>query len=1054
MRELIIVATEAASGGRGLQGVTATLATHGLTLERILRGTGDGGTREFHRVMVPDAKAEALQAELQADPDIEAAYLKPPEAQAPISPDLGYRQGYLEASPAGIDARYAWTKRAKGAGVRAIVIEQNWVLTHEDLTPRSQLLAGTLGSASFRQHGTAVLGILKAEHNDPTRFGVHGVVDDARVDVISGANPGLGMAEAIRTAYELLSPGDLILVEAQRPGPRYNFALRDDQKGYLPLEWWPDEYEAVRAATEAGVVVVSCAGNGGENLDNTLYDQPPATGGSFPSWWRNPFRRGASDSGSIVVGAGAPPTGTHGRSHGTDRSRLAYSNYGSCVDAQAWGEEVTSTGYGDLHKGSSAADENLWYTDRFGGTSAAGALVASALISVSGFRKAGGKTPLTPALAREMLHNTGAPQQAGLNAPTSERIGNRVDIRALLNYVAPSAPDFSHLELHLGSDYGQIDIQHARKFPGSKGQGVKVCVVDRGFPTVPNPWHEDLPNVTLLGNTGSTYNKSNAAHGVYTLGLIAAKDNNSGYRGLVPEATLYACPISHSDGGEYSNVQVAINTLSAGDIMVFNFGVAGPNYDNDRGPSLGNYGTLPGSWRQVLRNYAAAAVQKGIIVVMSANNGSQNLDDAIYQVKPLSAVSPWTAPFNRAARDDGIIYVSTISPGTVRETTRPARGTPTDIGNYGSIIDAAFWGYDMTIISRYKDAQDGGEVGNWYYTSGMGTSMATPTVGAVLASAQGALKAAGKPLLTPATARAALRATGSAQTGADGGPSTQRVGNLIDLKALFNYFGLYAPPDPGGTSPLIRLGMLGTFVLGRGNSYLGEEEGAVMEPYPILHTRSVLAEKLPETKVAVQTTLQVERVDGFSGVLTYSVDPASVPSGFSGFKFSPLLAPAVMGSPESVLLEFAIDGTARYQGAALRVRAAKGGAQVATALVYVSVAPPAFCAINGLPIPITEPSLQPTLETLGDKARALDGTLQSSVRGFKRSWAFALQLMSHQEYAAYAQHLFTDVNAPKVMSGGITPGEALLVVLSPKEPRIVKAGSLNLYGLQGQIDER
>lgn len=248
----------------------------------------------------------------------------------------------------------------------------------------------------------------------------------------------------------------------------------------------------------------------------------------------------------------------------------------------------------------------------------------------------------------------------------------------------------------------------------------------------------------------------------------------------------------------------------------------------------------------------------------------------------------------------------------------------------------------------------------------------------------------------------------------------------------------------------VRPGLLGTFVLGSGNSFLGEEERIIMEPYPILHVKPALAEKAADSKITVVTTFDVERVDGFSGALTYSVDAATIPAGFTAFKFTGLSA-----VPERVEVEFAVDSSAAYQGARIRLRAARGGVQVAEADLYVQVAlPNAFCVINGLTIPVTEPSLQPALEVLGDAARAYDGTRQSSVRGFKRSWLFGLEFMPHQEYAAFARHLFTNLNTPKVMSGGIAPDEAVLVYLTPKEPRLLKAGGTVLYGLQGQIDER
>ena len=135
---------------------------------------------------------------------------------------------------------------------------------------------------------------------------------------------------------------------------------------------------------------------------------------------------GPLDSGAIVVGAGAPPPGTHDRDHGPDRSRLGFSNWGSAVDAQGWGREVTTIGYGDLQGGT---DEDLWYTDEFSGTSSASPIVVGALGCVQGILRHQSRPPLTPIRARNLLRATGSPQQDAPGRPGSQRIGNRPDLR-------------------------------------------------------------------------------------------------------------------------------------------------------------------------------------------------------------------------------------------------------------------------------------------------------------------------------------------------------------------------------------------------------------------------------------------------------------------------------------------------------------------------------------------------------------------------------------------------------------------------------------------------
>jgi len=125
----------------------------------------------------------------------------------------------------------------------------------------------------------------------------------------------------------------------------------------------------------------------------------------FPEWWRNPFNSSNQSSGAVLVGAGAPPPGTHGRDHGPDRSRLAFSNYGARLDAQGWGREVTTTGGswdrpGDLQGG---PEEIAWYTDTFSGTSAACPVVVGALAALQGMLKAAAQQPMSPERARAVL---------------------------------------------------------------------------------------------------------------------------------------------------------------------------------------------------------------------------------------------------------------------------------------------------------------------------------------------------------------------------------------------------------------------------------------------------------------------------------------------------------------------------------------------------------------------------------------------------------------------------------------------------------------------------
>jgi hypothetical protein len=406
--------------------------------------TGRGGPdlSVFYKVEAPASRLPTLARELLEDDAIDAAYIKPPAEPPiindippdvndapPVTPDFTASQIYLGAAPAGIEALWAHTRPGgRGNGVRIIDIEGAWRFSHEDLM---QVQGGVIGGTQstdivWRNHGTAVIGVFGGDQN---AFGITGIAPNANTRAISIFGTNQGSAKSIRDAADHLSAGDIILIELHRPGPRHNFAGRSDQLGYIAVEWWEDDWAAIRYASNNGVIVVEAAGNGAENLDDGIYSVRPA---GFPPSWTNPFNRGNRDSGAILVGAGAPPPGTHGRDHGPDRSRLGFSNYGASTDAQGWGREVTTCAYGNLQGG---ANEDLWYTDTFSGTSSASPIVVGAIACVQGNRKAQGQAVFTPAQIRAKLRSTGSTQNDAPGRPATQRIGNRPNLKQLIGGV-------------------------------------------------------------------------------------------------------------------------------------------------------------------------------------------------------------------------------------------------------------------------------------------------------------------------------------------------------------------------------------------------------------------------------------------------------------------------------------------------------------------------------------------------------------------------------------------------------------------------------------------
>lgn len=396
------------------------------------------------------APLEPLRAALAILPEVDAAFVVPaPDvmrsvvvapvaAPPPATPDFRSRQGYLDPVPGGIGAASAWAEAGgRGEGVSIIDIEGDWIVDHESLLGRTSATLSLPADPGadwqgthdgFLQHGTSVLGVLGGNG-----VGVSGIASASLIGTVSHAHAdvagqSLGAAGAIVRATDLLKAGDVMLLEMHMPGPRYGFAPRDDQLGYIAVEWWEPIYEAIKDATDKGIIVVEAAGNGRESLDDSIYD----TGDNFSSSWHNPFRRESDpsrDSGAILVGAGAPPSGMFGQ----DRSRLDFSNSGTALDAQGWGREVTSAGYGDLQGG---GDQKRWYTSTFAGTSSASPMVAGSIACVQGVLRAKGLPLLTSASARKLLRDTGSAQ---IPAAAVDRIGNRPDLDRMITLAVAEA---------------------------------------------------------------------------------------------------------------------------------------------------------------------------------------------------------------------------------------------------------------------------------------------------------------------------------------------------------------------------------------------------------------------------------------------------------------------------------------------------------------------------------------------------------------------------------------------------------------------------------------
>jgi serine protease len=360
-------------------------------------------------------QATNFLASLRSNPLVKYATFEsaptPPAADIPpVTPMFQPQQGYLNSSTAsnGIDALYAWTiSSGRGDGIKLIDVEYSWQTDHEDFPPLA--FSRTFSDSPFNdgQHGAAALGIASAMQNN---YGVTGIAPNAQVG-ISGDRYGTfaTRVDAISVATQQLNPGDILLLEMQQyTDSNISAACGCSAPACLvPIDTSEAIFTAVQVAVAKGIVVVESAGNGGHDLDAACF------AGQFDRRFR--------DSGAIVVGAG----------DSVSRAPLGFSCYGTRVDVQGWGNNVTTLGYGDLARVNGTGDARQFYTDVFGGTSSSTPMVAAASAVVQGVVKNLTGKYIDSAGMREHLRASGVAQP--VNAV--RKIGPLPNLRAAVDGV-------------------------------------------------------------------------------------------------------------------------------------------------------------------------------------------------------------------------------------------------------------------------------------------------------------------------------------------------------------------------------------------------------------------------------------------------------------------------------------------------------------------------------------------------------------------------------------------------------------------------------------------
>lgn len=251
---------------------------------------------------------------------------------------------------------------------------------------------------------------------------------------------------------------------------------------------------------------------------------------------------------------------------------------------------------------------------------------------------------------------------------------------------------------------------------GFRGKGIRVAVVDTGI----DREHPDFAGRVLAGRSfvGASYADDNG-HGTHVAGILAGSGAASGsrYRGVAPEALLYAAKVLRADGsGLMSHVMAGVEWAVDQGAQVINL-------------SLGGIGPCNGT--DALSELCDAAVELGVVVCVAAGNAG-----------------PGTATVGPPGCARQVITVG-ASDDSDRVADFSGRG-PTLDGRVKP--DVVFPG--VGIVSCRAQGTDMGTPVDPHYTSASGTSMATPH-----ASGTAALLLEAEPALTPAQVKRLLQDT-------------------------------------------------------------------------------------------------------------------------------------------------------------------------------------------------------------------------------------------------------------------------------------------------------
>ncbi|MFW5402336.1 S8 family serine peptidase, partial [Yersinia sp. 1252 StPb PI] len=300
------------------------------------------------------------------------------------------------------------------------------------------------------------------------------------------------------------------------------------------------------------------------------------------------------------------------------------------------------------------------------------------------------------------------------------------DLDAPCISVLSNTPDFTsnqtYLRAQAGTNVYGIDADYAWSI-GVTGKGVRCADIEWG-----NIYdHEDLKSDNFIELIATT-NHGHDDHGAAVTGVIFARDNGFGMKGAAFDLD-YFYGISEITYGRPAGIAKGLQYLRSGDVFLFEMQTGGQN---------GRY--VPPDFNRAVWDLTKEATDKGIIVVMTAGNGSENLDDPFY------------AEY-RNRGDNGAILVGAGS--------RVGRNR-LSFSTYGSKVHVQGWGGDVA-TTGYTNLFNGGPLRGYTYTFN-GTSSAGPIVTSAVIAIQSWYKANHNgAVLSPHEMRSLLIQTGTPQ---------------------------------------------------------------------------------------------------------------------------------------------------------------------------------------------------------------------------------------------------------------------------------------------------